>query len=193
MNWKIDVLLLISMCCFCTKFERTRLIELIQEHQRTKKNFEIQDAYKLIYQGVFGVGHILNNPEMANKYLDKEFKSVSASDNERLIENISITGEIVRLNLRPYKYQNGDIDRLFQAMLCSAEEISGSREKFLSLWNEFKQAVFNSELNFDKEELKIFDNKVKLENYPPMHHSSEYRKANQPAYRVLKKDIAEKL
>ena len=173
--------------------KRSKLIVLIRKHQKIKKNFEIQDAYKLIYQSVFGIGHIIVNPELARKYLEQEFDSVCAIDNERLIENISISGEIVRLNLRPYKYRNGSIYRLFQAMLRTAGEISGSREDFLERWNDFKQAVINGKLNFDKKELKIIDDRVRAENYPAMHHSAAYKEANQPAYRVLKSDLTKKL
>jgi hypothetical protein len=173
--------------------KRNKLIELIQEHQRIKKNFEIQDAYKLIYQSVFGIGHIIVNPELAQKYLRQELDSVLASNNETLIEKISISGEIVRLNLRPYKYRNGSIDRLFQAMLQSAGEIAGNREGFLARWGDFKQAVMLGELDFNKQELKIFDDKVQSENFPAIHHSAAYKEANQPAYRVLKNDLARKL
>jgi len=173
--------------------DRIKLTELIQEQQNIKKSFEIQDAYKLIYQSVFGPGHIIVNPAMAKNYLAQEFKSISGSNNETLIENISVTGEIVRLNLRTYKYRNGNIDKLFQAMLRSATEISGNNEDFLALWNEFKQAVFGGELNFNKEELQIFDQKVKSESYPARHHSVAYKEANQPAYRVLKSCIAKQL
>jgi hypothetical protein len=193
MFWKINILYILLMSCFCVKSERAKLVELIQQHQGTKKNFEIQDAYKLIYQGVFGVGHILDNPQMAKKYLEQEFESVIASDTEALIENISVSGEIVRINLRPYKYRNGDIEKLFEAMVHSAEEISGSQKRFLGLWNEFKQAVLNGQLDFNKNELVIFDNQVKSDYYPAMHHSSAYREANQAAYRVLKINFAQQL
>jgi len=173
--------------------KQNKLIALIREHQKIKKNFKIQDAYKLIYQSVFGVGHLTVNSDLARKNLKQELDSVRAIDDEKMIENISISGEIVRLNLRPYKYQNGNIDRLFQAMLRSAGEITGSRDDFLKRWSEFKQAVILGDLNFDKEHLKIFDAKVKSENYPARHHSAAYKEANQPAYRVLKNDLARKL
>jgi len=187
------MMLLLLTICFCAQSEQTTLIELIQEHQRSKKNFTVQDAYKLIYQSVFGVAHIVDNPAAAKKYLEHEFETVIASDELELLENISLSGEIIRLNLQPYKFQNGDTDQLFHAMLKSVEEISGNQKEFLKLWNEFRQNVLKGKLDFDKQELKIFDEEVKADNYPTRHHSSGYREANQPAYRVLKKDIAENL
>lgn len=168
------------------------LVQLIKKHQRIKKYFTIQDAYKLIYQSVFGIRHILTNPELAKLNLEQEFEAIGAEDSENIIENISISGEIVRLNLRPYKYRNGDVDRLFDAMLKSAADIIGSKEMFLRLWHEFKSAVLNGKLSFDQNELIIFDKKVLNEAYPAMHHSPAYRNANHPAYRVLSRINAEK-
>jgi hypothetical protein len=175
------------------RLRRIKLIKLIQQHQNTKKNFEIQDAYKLIYQSVFGIRHILDNLEKAKNYLQQEFESINADNYENLIEKISVSGEIVRLNLRPFKYRNGNSDRLSQAMLLSAEEIYGSAAEFLDFWNQFKEAVFIDELNFDTADLSVFDHKVKSENYPSQHHSAAYRAANRPAYRVLKSNFANQL
>ncbi len=169
------------------------LIDLIREHQQTKKNFEIQDAYKLIYQSVYGIGHILSEPALARQALVREFDSIAPSDAEQLIERISPSGDMVRLNLRPYKSRDGNIDLLFQAMLRSATATPGSPEKFLVWWNQFKHAVFEGTLNFDKEDLKIFDNELQLSNYPVVHHSLAYRESNHPAYRVLIGHIASQL
>lgn len=170
-----------------------KLITLIFYHQQTKKCFAVQDAYKLIYQAVFGIEHILDNHEAAKRYLAQELEAIVAGEADELIENISPTGDVVRLNLRPYKLKHGNLDRLFQAMLYSAKQIKGSREDFLKLWRFFKHAVIENRLDFDSTELKAFDKKVQSENYPPMHHSPQYREANQPAYRVLNRQIAEQL
>ena len=181
------------MCENELKTKSTKLIELIQEHQQIKKSFEIQDAYKLIYQSVYGIEHILGNAESARKYLVQEFKSIDANDDERLIENISLSEKMVRINLRPYKYRNGKIDLLFQSMLKSAAESSGSRELLLAWWDRFKHAVLEDALNFNKKELKIFDQKLRLNSYPAMHHSPTYRESNHPAYRVLHGYLATQL
>ncbi len=167
------------------KPDQAKLIELIREHQQIKKGFEIQDAYKLIFQSVYGIEHILGNADTARKYLVQEFESIDATDDEQLIENISLSEKMARVNLRPYKYRDGNIDLLFQAMLQSAAASSVSREILLAWWDQFKYAVFEGKLNFNKKELKIFDHKLRLNNYPAMHHSPAYRESNHPAYRVL--------
>ena len=158
-----------------------------------KKNFKVQDVYKLIYQGVFGVAHILDNPDLAYQYLKTEFALVKPAADEPIMENISVSGEIVRINLRPYKKAGGKISELFQIMVLSAEEINGSQKQFIWYWEDFKTAVFDGRLKFDKSELNLFDNKIKQENYPAIHHSEAYRQANKPAYRVVKKSLVESI
>lgn len=170
-----------------------QLITLIQHQQRTKKSFAIQDAYKLIYQSVFGIEHLLNDLEAAKSYLEREVAAIVAEDAEQLIETIAPDGAVVRFNLKPYKFHHGKLDRLFHAMLDSATQMKGSSEDFLKWWGYFKQAVFQNKLDFDPAELEAFDQKVRPENYPPMHHSPGYRAENQPAYRVLTREIAEHL
>ncbi|MCU0644824.1 MAG: hypothetical protein MUC94_11245 [bacterium] len=170
-----------------------QLITLIQDHQTRKKCFAIQDAYKLIYQSVFGIEHLLNDLEAAKSYLEREAAAIVAYDAESMLESIALDGAVVRLNLRPYKFRHGNLDRLFQAMLDSAGQINGSQEAFLKWWGYFKQGVIQATLDFNLAELEAFDQKVQSKNYPPMHHSPQYRAANQPAYRVLKREIAEQL
>jgi hypothetical protein len=170
-----------------------QFITFIQHHQASKKCFAIQDAYKLIYQSVFGIEHLLSDVEAAKCYLEREVNAIIAGDAEELIENISPSGDVVRLNLKPYKFRHGNPDRLFQAMLSTAEQIKGSQEDFLKWWEFFKQAVIQNKLDFDLTKLEAFDQKAQSENYPPLHHSIQYREANRPAYRVLKREIAEQL
>jgi len=175
------------------KMAMQQLIIIIHNHQANKKCFAIQDAYKLIYQSVFGIEHLLNDVEVAKGYLEREIDAVVADDVEAMLESIAPDGEVVRLNLRPYKFHRGDVDRLFEAMRRSAELISGSRDDFVQLWGDFKQAVRHNMLDFNPAELAAFDHLVHCENYPPMRHSPSYRAANQPAYRVLKRESAEQV
>lgn len=166
------------------------LVELIRKNQQQKREFYIQDAYKLIYQSVFGVEHLLFDWESARQRLDQELNEIRADSHEPLIEIISISGDVVRLNLRPYKLFEGDSGELFQAIILTSQQIRGSKEKFLSLWGQFQEAVAAGLLNFDREALLQFDKQMSALNYPAVHHSPGYRQANRPAYRVLSRESA---
>jgi len=181
--------LIILLFCCCIQHNHNPLLQLIQNQQQTKQNFSVQDAYKLIYQGNFGVAHILKNMDHARQFLEKEIESIKESENEPLIEHISVSTNLVRINLRPFKKSGSSVDTLFEVMKRSVEETKGDKQRFLNQWREFKELVIQGKLKFDLKELDSFDNKVKANNYPAVHHSSEYRRANKPAYRVVKEDI----
>jgi len=165
---------------------------LINKQKQAKANFSIQDAYKLIYQGTFGVAHILENPGYALWYLKTEINSINKSDSEPLMEDISLTNDLVRINLRVFKKCRSSADVLFEVMKRSAEKTNGDSQNFLYQWEKFKQAVSRGQIKFDLQQLERFDLKMKAENYPAVHHSLGYREANKPAYRVVRKDIFRK-
>ncbi len=160
-------------------------IDLIRKHRDQKKQFDIADAYKLIYQSVFGPEHLLSDHERVMQRLVQELDAMEGEFNEPLIEPISVDGNVVRLNLRPYKLLKGDATQLFQAMVQSSQQIRGSKDKFLLLWRQFLLAVMAGMFEFDREAVLRFDAQMSTQNYPAVHHSPGYREANRPAYRVL--------
>lgn len=169
------------------------LEELIKWHQKLRPDLEIADVYKMLYQSVFGIQHILN--DRAKQYLEKELSTLEMSKlpHEPLIENISTDNQMIRVNLRPFKTQGLSSDKLFFAMVTSAKETLGTQKAFMGLWSQFKSLVETGKLNFDKSSLEDFDKKVKKENYPPFHHSERYRKSYSPAYRVSKKEVFKRI
>lgn len=169
------------------------LEELIRWHQKLRPKLEVADVYKMLYQSVFGIQHILH--DKAKQYLEKELSTLDMSKlpDETLIENISVDNVMVRINLRPFKMQGLSSDKLFSAMITSAKETRRTQKAFLNLWNQFKSLVEAGRLNFDRSSLKDFDEKVKKENYPPCHHSERYRRSYSPAYRVVKKEVFQRI
>ena len=169
------------------------LEELVRWHQRLKPDLEVVDVYKMLFQSVFGIQHILH--DKAKRYLEEELSTLEMqkSSDEPLIENISIDNVMVRVNLRPFKMRSLSSDKLFLAMVTSAKETRGTQKAFLKLWNRFKSLVEAGKLNFDRSSLGDFDRKVKKENYPPYHHSERYRKSYSPAYRVVKRKVFKKI
>lgn len=174
-------------CCILPN--KNNLLTLIKEHQQAKQNFSVQDAYKLIYQGNFGIAHMLKNIDRAWEFLNQEMDTIDGSARETLIEQISATTNLVRINLRPFKNSESSIDTLFKVMKLSAEKTNEDKQSFLKQWQEFKLTVLQDKLKFDVQELELFDQKVTAEDYPAVHHSPEYREANNPAYRVVKENL----
>ncbi len=166
------------------------ILDILAWHSNNKKAFRIPDAYKLIYQSVFGVGHLLSDVKIAEEYLEKELDSIVANTTtEEIIEQISPDGEIVRLNLRPFKYSGLDKYLLLEVMVLSANKTNGNLTQFLDRWELLRDAVQVKNTFFTIREFSEFDAKVHELGYPVMHHSKTYRLLNKPAYRVLNKSI----
>ena len=165
------------------------VVRLVREQGRLHRNLGIQDVYKLLFQGVMGVGHILEDRERAWRALENEFEGLDASEflGEPLLERISADGGVVRLNLRPFKRLGLSLERLFEVMLRSAERIGADKDRCVRVWKRLIELVKAGKSDFDYTRLIEFDGVVRAGGYPPVHHSRAYAKANKPAYRVVQK------
>ena len=165
------------------------LKELLTWHLANKKSLQVQDVYKLFYQGVHGPAHMLKNLNSAEQYLYSEYRNVGESTHEFLLDPVSLDGSVVRVNLRPYKAQRGNIKKLFKVLHLSAQQIRGENEEFVAVWDQFVPLVKAGQLQFPLHEVKIFDEQLRTHGPRTVHHSPEYREANKPAYRVVMREV----
>ena len=182
------------MCAY-SEIDDGAVEALVKKQRKLHLNLGVQDVYKLLFQGVMGVAHILGDKERARRYLEDEFVRVDVSEflSEPLIENVSVRSKVVRVNLRPFKRLGLSLDKLFKAMVVSAETMKEDKERFIILWNRFMGLAKVGKLDFDYEALVEFDRAIRDRGYPPVHHSKEYVKANKPAYRVVDKKVYKKM
>jgi hypothetical protein len=159
---------------------------LVKWHLEKKPKMGVFDVYKLLYQGVFGVGHILSKG--AQNYLLKEaleLKDIGVE--EPFTEPVSPDGEMVRVNLRPYLKHMLPLEKLFNAMVVSSVE--GNPTIFLERWDAFVKLAGTRVLVFNFKEIDELNAKINREKPQPMHHSTEYREAYHPSYRVVKNRV----
>ncbi|MBL7995464.1 hypothetical protein JNM05_08830 [bacterium] len=167
--------------------EEAKIADLIQYQQKLRPKFEIQDAYKLMYQGNLGIDHIMGDTAAAKEYLEYEISSIRESEfpDEPLIENISADGSIVRINLRPFERLGMNSGKLWRVMVYSTEHYPQVAEKFLHAWALYVKLCEKRALAFDIEKVRFFDEQMKANNYRSAHHSTEYVSSYKPAYRVV--------
>ncbi len=147
-----------------------------------------RDVYKLIFQGVYGVGHIITGK--AREYLMEEAGRIPLEDypDRPLIEPVSPDGAMVRVNLRPFLRMNLSLDRLFQVMTASAD-VEGDDERFIELWRVFVGMVETGEITMELEGITGVQDSIDVKGIKPMHHTEPYRQAYYPAYRVVCLDL----
>ncbi len=172
--------------------EREAIEDLLMEHFERRPQMRATDVYKLLFQGAFGVGHILS--EGAWKRLQEEVESLDIGDHptEPLIERISVDGSMVRVNLRPYLRRGFPLDRLYEAMEETSKDL-GFPEKFLFAWSVFHEFASSGAMKVDGEELASLHRDLQEKGPRPHHHSEAYRVAYYPAYRVVKREALEKV
>ncbi len=167
------------------------LWELVNWHQRLRPKLEVQDVYKLLYQSVFGVGHIIRSGGQALECLKREMESIDLrlQPQEELAENISLDGSVVRVNLRPFARQGMEVEKLFAAMRLSAERNRGTMDEFKRVWGDFGSLVRSGAFGFDHQKYREFDRFARDNKYPVVHHSLAYSRLYAPSYRVVKAGI----
>jgi hypothetical protein len=162
-----------------------KVTELVDVHKKMRPEMRARDAYKLLFQGVYGVGHLMG-PGVWD-YLQREAKSLEAKDQpgELLMESVSMDCSVVRVNLRPFITKDYPLIQLMEAMRNS--EIKGKPSDFLELWDTFVELVWSGQLDFDQEEVGTVNKSLNRDKPQPMHHTQQYRDAYHPAYRVILK------
>lgn len=162
--------------------------QLIMEHLRLRPMAHARDVYKLLYQGVFGVGHIVS--EKALGYLLEESGRIDlkAHAGDPLLEPVNPDGSMVRVNLRQYIKAGGELERLYTVMIESAKH-EGDPVVFMSYWDQFKEMVSEGLVEVTLGEVFELDLLIQGEGLKPRHHTEFYRQAYYPAYRVVQTEL----
>ncbi len=156
--------------------------EILRKHADQYPQMKIQDAVKLLFQSEFGPGHLIKDVELARKLLVEELIETKQRDPEI----VPVSEDLVRLHLG--QMDESFADMILDAMVTTANEVQGSMDCFLAKLNELKE--FNA-LKADEIDayLKEYLNGASL----VVSHTDVYRTLYHPHYRILKKELAEKI
>jgi len=162
--------------------EKPAFERVVREQLQRYPALQIQDLYKLVYQATMGNEHLMTDSAAVHGYLIHELESIQASAGEPLLEKISPNGEVVRINLRPFKARNGNHRALFQAMMQTARTFQKSPAQLERHLRELEQTAC-----FDAATMRAYFRERREQAYPAAHHSAVYEEKYKPAYRVLLK------
>jgi len=159
--------------------------ELVGAHKAARPEMRARDAYKLLYQGVYGVGHLMGPG--AWDYLQKEAASLDVKDQpgDPLMESVSVDGSVVRVNLRPFLAKGYPLIQLMEAMRNS--EVVGNPKDLIEIWEAFAKLVWSGQLDFEHNEVDAINRDLDRDAPQPMHHTEQYRDKYHPAYRVVRR------
>lgn len=163
------------------------LIYCAETHPRA----QIQDYIKRLYQSEFGGGHMIEDEEASLERLREEIANLTDKQKRRPYFD-PFCSEFCRMNLSVSKEVSPElINRIF---VVSSQEIPKKawfrfEEKMRIFWELCKEQ--NELFPFTADELKNYLREYCKEGYRPVGHSDIYRKAYEPAYRVIRKEYGQ--
>jgi len=158
---------------------------IVLEHWARYPQMQPQDLYKLAFQGALGNEHLMSDTAMARRYLLEELESVQPSTDEPLFEEINHEGNLVRVNLRPFKAAGLDPESLVTAMVRTGSTFSPSEQRLESYLGEVRRLSLEERIPVTLGELLPYLEQQRVAGFPPVHHSPEYTQHYHPAYRVV--------
>lgn len=157
--------------------------EILAEHFSRYPLMQPQDAVKLLYQSEFGGGHMISDPEQSLRRLAAEYENISHEVSLPLTEEIG--GGMIRVNLHALDIDILPLPALNELFVCSAAQKKGSIACFCQKIEVLKNLVFRAKLPLNGPALCQYLDQYAAAGYPAVSHSTEYKKAYDPAYRVV--------
>jgi hypothetical protein len=154
--------------------------KVLNDHLSRYPSLQVQDLYKLLHQATLGSEHAVPDRTSVERWLTRELAEMGEGIPEPLIDPISYNGEIVRIHLRPYVAEGHDVMMLLDAFIRTANNHHGDVRFLEQYWQD---AITMS--IFPVSEMNEFFRGLKEKAYPAVHHSAEYERLYQPAYRVV--------
>lgn len=143
------------------------------------------DIYKLIYQAAMGNSHAFIDLKSNRLSLEKELSNPGKGPLEPLKDVISPCGCVWRINLRPFAEMKMDPEALITAFIRSCSEFKGSEDMLQLYCSWFIQMKDRGQVPDKFRNIESLFRDMLSSGYPAVHHSSIYRKAYSPAYRVI--------
>ena len=150
--------------------------------------FAPQDAIKLCYQATFGAEHLLQEAASVKAYFEKEYSETPAADLPLYEQICSNYG---RVNLSAWKYHNLPSDWLFQVFLLTASVPSDQTADDLYACFDIVSDLCQKGLlpfsygNWKEHSTQYMDANHCKTRPSAVHHSTAYRTAEKPAYRIV--------
>ena len=167
---------------------RDDVAAVLAAHFEMHRGLEPQDIYKLLYQGVLGPEHVMDDVRAAKKslYLEVVRLLPAARAIQPILEPLSPA--LCRVNLQPFIQVGGSVDIVWRLLRQTARDYkSGTLTDLERSWRYFLATPWAS--LYAPEILAQFWQRMATAGFPPVHHSRSYAEANAPHYRVVMRHL----
>ena len=130
------------------------LEQILRRHARKYPMMQPTDAVKLIYQNVFGGGHLIKDREACLRALQREYENTPQEQHAPLLE--SIGNGLVRVMLNAVDANNYSIRQLGEDFIRSSQEHKGNLNGFLIKLEILRKVTDSGVFEFTLEELETY-------------------------------------
>ena len=189
----ISLFLIMTIATTSAQVLDTAAIKTAIERQlATYPKSQLQDIYKAFYQEHFGAEHMITAKEAARNYLDQELATMQDKRDGIYVEPIGMSGDYVRVYLIAVSHKILSSSQLLQAFIESAGEHKSPTTSWATKWQAIVEVVdeVSPGLGSDDERAMLLQASL---NNQAVHHSQAYNAAYHPHYRIVKREIFEKM
>lgn len=145
----------------------------------------MQDLVKALYQGEFGCGHLISDPKQAKSWLTKEAAECGDDPSVPLAE--PLFGRFSRVHLQALHANGLNVETLLRLFFLSAEE-TGDMAHFQRLLDDAMALIDAGRLPLEADAARAFLVDYRAAGCPATRHTEAFRRAYNPAYRVVRSD-----
>ena len=153
------------------------------------------DLYKSCFQDCMGAEHLVSDRQSVKAYLDEELKSTSLDDLMPWnYEPCGLDSNYYRVSIRTIKEHIISEEMLLDAFIRSANTPKRlSVKEWNERWSRIVREIDQLQLNLPHydEDRRFIDSLLSSGKYA-ISHSSDYREAYHPHYRIIERSIFEK-
>ena len=186
-------LLLVVLMSSCNMSENKQIKQAIRYQLENYPASRLTDIYKSFFQDFYGPGHLLENPEGALNYLERELSEVTGCSLKQPVELTGYRSRFARVDLclvTQGKISLEDFSRLFiesgkSFQLPDIDEWKAEWSKILDVIDGMNLEIVGFES--DKMELEVM---LEKGDYV-VHHSEGFIQEYGPHYRIIRRDLLE--
>lgn len=171
-------------------------LAVIAEELQRHPSSGLADLYTFAYHAAMGAEHSGMDETAARTWLAREVAALGAAQTwpeslraEPLLESLTPSGDLVRVNLRPFIVNGGDLGALAAAFTKTANEVVPSREHLEQYWRELEDGAERGSIPFARDSLATYFARQRALGFPTVEHSAAYLAAYRPAYRVVRRAL----
>ena len=166
--------------------------EAIEKQMATYPESTLQDVYKSFYQNRFGPGHMISDTASARSYLMRELSEVSDAS-AVYYEPTGSEGRFIRVYLSAVADSLITAEQLLDAFIQSTNKVQEPQTEWATEWEDIVGVIRKYDLKVNDFEVLQPVLSEAAQNHQAVHHSQAYREAYHPHYRIVEREVLQKI